>query len=210
MCAGVCACAYAFVCVRVCVCVAVLAARMAQHASAMVSYHTHPHLDLPETGASCAHILLQLLSEPPLALTQQVEPGGDVRELAQCVVRLPMLFSDCGTNVGELSRIFNDIAAWQEDGAAAGLCSLSLNMSFPSLDGPSQGWSVVAVAMTVGGEDAGRATPEKAPPLPDSIPLPVPIVSSTGTAIQLAATTFHTDSDIHSVLSSCISLLLRT
>ena len=51
----------------------------------------------PRQGAKAAEILLSaMLGE---------------RQPVQAVVRLPMVFADCGTNVGELKRIFSDFEA---------------------------------------------------------------------------------------------------
>ena len=110
-------------------CHAVVTARMAQHARCLVSYKTHPHLDLPETGARAASLLLQALQNPD---------GGPT----QCLIRVPMLFADCGTEVGELKQIFADFAAAEE---APGVLSCCLNMAFPMLDAEDQGWTVVVI-----------------------------------------------------------------
>jgi microcystin degradation protein MlrC len=108
---------------------AMVTERMIEHSIAAVSYRTHPHLDLWETGEKAAKILLG-------ALAGQTSP-------VQSMVRAPMLFADCGTNVGELARIFADIEAWEA--ADPHVLSLSLNMAFPSLDAAGQGWVAVAV-----------------------------------------------------------------
>jgi len=110
-------------------CHAVVTQRMAEHARAMVSYKTHPHLDLPETGAKAASLLLRALQEPG---------AGPVQRM----IRVPMLFADCGTEVGEMERIFADFAAAEEE---EGVLSACLNMAFPMLDAAGQGWTVVVV-----------------------------------------------------------------
>jgi microcystin degradation protein MlrC len=109
-------------------CHAVVTDEMAEHTLALVSYKTHPHLDLPETGERAATILLGALL-------------GDTAPV-QRLERLPMLLADCGTNVGELREIFAEFAAVE---ATEGVLAASLNMAFPSLDSPEQGWTVVVV-----------------------------------------------------------------
>ena len=108
---------------------AVVTPRMVQHTIAALSYKTHPHLDLWETGYKAADILLG-------ALAGRTSP-------VQSMVRVPMLFADCGTNVGEMARIFSDVELWETEDPR--VLSLSLNMAFPSLDASGQGWTAVAV-----------------------------------------------------------------
>jgi microcystin degradation protein MlrC len=100
---------------------AMVTKRMAQHATALVSYRTHPHIDHAETGAKAARILLQTML-------------GEIIPV-QVLRQLPMTFSDTGTNIGTMREIFADLAALDvKHGGAGGrlLCGY-LVVSDPSL-----------------------------------------------------------------------------
>ena len=109
-------------------CHAVLSGRMFDLTTAMTAYRTHPHLDLVETGAKAAHMLLDVLD-------------GKTRPVVR-TERLPMLFTDPGFDKGPLKDLYEMLAEWDK---LDGVISCSFCPSFPYQDVPDQAWTAIAV-----------------------------------------------------------------
>ena len=109
-------------------CHAVVTQRMVDLSTAITAYRTHPHVDLAETGARAARMLLDILD-------------GKTRP-TMAAAKLPMLFSDSGFEKQPLKDIFDLIAQWDE---MDGVINCSLCPSFPCQDAPEQGWEAIAV-----------------------------------------------------------------
>ena len=111
-------------------CHAVVTRRMVDLATALIAYRTHPHVDIVETGARAARILLDVLqgTAKPVAWYQ----------------RVPLLLppSDDGTNSGPLKELFDTFIAWDN---MEGVIACSLCFSFAWQDVPEQGWAALAV-----------------------------------------------------------------
>ena len=111
-------------------CHAVVTRRMAELATAMVAYRTHPHVDLVETGMRAASILVDTVQ-------------GRVRPVTR-YRKIPILVPppDGGTRSGALKELFDTFIAWDRlDGVVA--CSLCC--SFAWQDVSEQGWTALAV-----------------------------------------------------------------
>lgn len=111
-------------------CHAVVTRQMIEASTALVAYRTHPHVDLVETGARAARILLDVLE----GKTQPV--------VRTC--RVPLIFPppDDGTSSGPFKELFDTFIAWDdlEKVIACSLCS-----SFAWQDVPEQGSCAIAV-----------------------------------------------------------------
>ncbi len=103
--------------------------KMIRHASALVGYHTFPHVDQPQTGARAAAVLRRILdgARPTTAL-----------------VRLPMITGGelQSTFVPPLARIFKQLVALEK---RPGVLSTAILMTQAYLDLPELGWSVLVV-----------------------------------------------------------------
>jgi microcystin degradation protein MlrC len=111
--------------------------RMIRHASAIVGYHTFPHMDQPETGVRAARVLRRILlgAKPVSAL-----------------VRIPMITGGelQSTFVPPLSPIFRRLVALE---GRRDVLSTAILMTQAYLDVPELGWSVLIV--TDGRPDLG-------------------------------------------------------
>jgi microcystin degradation protein MlrC len=112
--------------------------RMARAATALVGYHTAPHVDMYEAGETAARILLGAVR-------------GDLRPTA-ALVRLPLLVpaENARHTDGPLSEVINRALAWEREGRIkhGGVFAVQ-----PWLDAPDVGCSVYVVT---------DATPEDA------------------------------------------------
>jgi microcystin degradation protein MlrC len=111
-------------------CHAVVTRQMVELATGLVAYRTHPHVDLVETGARAARILVD-------TLRGKVKPTTGHQ-------RIPLLLPppDAGTHAGALKELFDSFIAWdQMDGVIAG----SLCPCYAWQDVPEQGWAALAV-----------------------------------------------------------------
>src|SRR6185312_3180892 len=103
--------------------------RMIQHASAIVGYHTFPHVDQPETGIRAASVLRRIFAgaKPVSAL-----------------VRLPMITGGelQSTFVPPLQAIFKDLVALEK---RKNVLSTAILMTQAYLDVPELGWTVLIV-----------------------------------------------------------------
>lgn len=127
-------------------------ARMAAAADALVGYHTYPHVDLFETGAKAAKLLLRIVR-------------GEVRPAA-ALVKLPMIVSgEKAQTTGEPMRSL--IALLGQAEAEPGVLAASLFQMQPWLDVADAGCAVYAVAD--GDESlAGRVAARVAQPFWDA------------------------------------------
>jgi len=118
-------------------------ARMVRHASAIVGYHTFPHVDQPQTGMRAAGVLRKLFRGacPVSAL-----------------VRLPMITGGelQSTFVPPLKSIFKKLVALE---GRKGVLSTAILMTQAYLDVPELGWTVLIV--TDGQADLGRRKAEE-------------------------------------------------
>lgn len=111
-------------------CHAVVTRRMIELTTGLVAYRTHPHIDLVETGARAARILLE-------TLCGKVKPTTGYQ-------RIPLLLPppDAGTLSGPMKELFDSFIAWDQiDGVIAG----SLCPCYAWQDVPEQGWMALAV-----------------------------------------------------------------
>ncbi len=103
--------------------------RMIENASAIVGYHTFPHVDQPETGIRAAGVLRRIFAgaKPVSAL-----------------VRLPMITGGelQSTFAPPLRPIFRDLVALE---GRKGVLSTAILMTQAYLDVPELGWSVLIV-----------------------------------------------------------------
>ena len=106
-------------------------ARMARAATALVGYHTAPHVDMYEAGESAARILLGAVR-------------GDLRPTA-ALVRMPLIVpaENARHTDGPLSEVINQALAWEQQGRIlhGGVFAVQ-----PWLDAPDVGCSVYVVA----------------------------------------------------------------
>jgi microcystin degradation protein MlrC len=104
-------------------------ARMIRHASAIVGYHTFPHVDQPQTGARAARVLRRIFAgaRPVSAL-----------------VRLPMITGGelQSTFVPPLKAIFKKLVALE---GRKEVLSTAILMTQAYLDVPELGWTVLIV-----------------------------------------------------------------
>ena len=118
-------------------------ARMIRHASAIVGYHTFPHVDQPETGMRAARLLGKIFhgARPMSAL-----------------VRLPMITGGelQSTFVPPLKSIFKKLVALESQ---KGVLSTAILMTQAYLDVPELGWTVLIV--TDGRAEFGQRWAEK-------------------------------------------------
>jgi len=116
-------------------CHAVVTRQMIDLATAMVAYRTHPHVDIVETGARAAKLLMDTLA-------RKILPVARYR-------RIPMIFPppDDGTAAGPLKRLFDTFIGWDslENVVAGSLCP-----GFAWQDVPEQG--AMAMVVTNGDE----------------------------------------------------------
>ena len=111
-------------------CHAIATRRMFEASTAMVAYHTHPHVDVAPTGARAARLLMD-------ALEGKTRPVMRMR-------RVPLIFPppDDGANSGALKELFDLFTAWDERERVIG-CSLC--PAFAWQDVPEQGVCAIAV-----------------------------------------------------------------
>ena len=109
-------------------CHAVVTELMLRHCTAVTAFRTHPHTDQVETGRRAARMLIDVLHG-------RTKPVVHSR-------RLPMLFTDSGTEQGPLKDIFDTMIAWDDK---PGVIACSLCPAFPYQDVPGQGWTALAV-----------------------------------------------------------------
>jgi microcystin degradation protein MlrC len=104
---------------------------MIEHATAIVGYHTYPHVDLYETGVKAAHLLLRTLT-------------GNVRP-AMAFRKLPMIVpaENMQTTSGPMHRLIERGKALERRGAALAVSVFGVQ---PWLDIEEMGGSVVVVA----------------------------------------------------------------
>jgi microcystin degradation protein MlrC len=104
-------------------------ARMIRHASALVGYHTFPHVDQPQTGERAVRVLRRIFAgaRPVTAL-----------------VRLPMITGGelQSTFVPPLAAIFRKLVALEQ---RPDVLSSAILMTQAYLDVPELGWSVLVV-----------------------------------------------------------------
>ena len=110
---------------------ATITPRMVQEADALVGYDTYPHIDLYETGAKAAALLLRTVR-------------GEVRPVT-LFARAPMLVpaEGQGTNDQPMAGLMAEAKRLQ---ARPGVLAVSLFPVQPWLDIPDTGFSVMAVA----------------------------------------------------------------
>ncbi len=117
--------------------------RMIRHASAIVGYHTFPHVDQPQTGMRAAHVLRRILAgaRPVSAL-----------------VRIPMITGGelQSTFVPPLKTVFQKLVALE---SRKGVLSTAILMTQAYLDVPELGWTVLIV--TDGRAEFGRRHAEE-------------------------------------------------
>jgi microcystin degradation protein MlrC len=104
--------------------------QMADLATALVAYRTHPHIDLVETGMRAGEILLRTLQ-------------GELRP-TMAWQKVPLVFPppDDGTHSGPLKELFDTFVSWDDlDGVIA--CSLCACQCW--LDIPELGLAAIAV-----------------------------------------------------------------
>ena len=110
-------------------CHAVVTRQMVDLATALVAYRTHPHIDLVETGALAARILIGALDGMQPVMAWQ---------------KIPIVFPppNEGTHAGALKELFDTLIAWDEldDVIACSLCP-----AFPFQDVPEIGVTAIAV-----------------------------------------------------------------
>ena len=146
-------------------CHAVVTRQMVDLADALIAYRTHPHVDLVETGARAAQILLDTLDG-------KIRPVTGFR-------KLPLMLPppDDGTRAGPLKELFDSFIAWdeQESVIAGSLCP-----SFAWQDVPEQGMAALAVtdndperADRLAGELAQRVWDARAEQRPDPMCTPL-------------------------------------
>ncbi|WP_233888464.1 M81 family metallopeptidase [Paraburkholderia flagellata] len=101
--------------------------QMFTHADAMVAYRTYPHVDMAETGARAAQILMRLVAEPE-------------RRLKRYVRRIPFLIPVNGMcTLAEPARgTYAHLAQLEDDSVV----SLSFAPGFPASDFPECGAAV--------------------------------------------------------------------
>jgi len=104
---------------------------MVEHATAIVGYHTYPHVDLYETGGKAAHLLLRTLA-------------GNVRPV-MAFRKLPMIVpaENMQTTSGPLHRLIERGKALERRGRALAVSVFGVQ---PWLDIEEMGGSVVVVA----------------------------------------------------------------
>ncbi len=117
--------------------------RMIRHTSALVGYHTFPHMDQPETGARAAGVLWRIFCGARPVST---------------LVRLPMIMGGelQSTFAPPLARIFQRLVKLESH---RGVLSTAIQMTQAYLDVPELGWSVLIV--TDGNADLGRRKAEE-------------------------------------------------
>jgi microcystin degradation protein MlrC len=117
--------------------------RMIRHASAIVGYHTFPHVDQPQTGMRAARVLRKIFrgARPVSAL-----------------VRLPMITGGelQSTFVAPLRAIFKKLVALE---GRKGVLSTAILMTQAYLDVPELGWTVLIV--TDGRAEFGQRSAEE-------------------------------------------------
>ena len=111
-------------------CHAVVTQQMVDLADALIAYRTHPHVDVVETGARAARILLDTLDG-------RIKPVMGFRKVP-LIVPPP----DDGANSGALKELFDSFIAWNamENVIAGSLCP-----AFAWQDVPEQGTAALAV-----------------------------------------------------------------
>jgi microcystin degradation protein MlrC len=104
-------------------------ARMIRHASAIIGYHTFPHVDQPQTGIRAARVLQRIFS--------------GARPVSS-LVRLPMITGGelQSTFVPPLKSIFKKLVALED---RKNVLSTAILMTQAYLDVPELGWSVLVV-----------------------------------------------------------------
>lgn len=111
-------------------CHAVVTRQMVELTTCLVAYRTHPHVDLAETGARAASILLD-------TLRGRVKPTTAYQ-------KIPLLLPppDAGTLSGPMKELFDNLRAWDQiDGVIAG----SLCPCYAWQDVAEQGWMALVV-----------------------------------------------------------------
>ena len=98
--------------------------------SAVLAYHTHPHVDIVQTGERAANVLLAMLDG-------KIDP-------VVAWQKIPLLTPppDDGTNSGPLKELADRM---HDINAIEGVVDCSLYCSYCWLDVPEQGWSVTVV-----------------------------------------------------------------
>jgi len=111
-------------------CHAVVTQQMVDLADVLIAYRTHPHVDIVETGARAARILLDMLD-------------GKIKPVTR-FLKVPILFPppDDGTHSGALKSLFDSVIAWDE---RESVVACSLCPSFAWQDVPEQGVTAIAV-----------------------------------------------------------------
>ncbi|MBP1779685.1 MAG: hypothetical protein H6Q86_5696, partial [candidate division NC10 bacterium] len=108
---------------------------MVEHATAIVGYHTYPHIDLYETGVKAARLLLRTLAG-------RVSPAMAFRKLPMIVPAENMQ-----TTRGPMHRLIERGKALERDGRALAVSVFGVQ---PWLDIQEMGCSVVVVADKAG------------------------------------------------------------
>ena len=111
-------------------CHAVVTRQMVELATALIGYRTDPHVDVVETGARAAGVLLDALR-------------GRTRPTLRCR-KIPVLLPcpDDGMRAGALKELFETFIGWDR---IDGVIACSLCEAFPIQDVPEQGWAALAV-----------------------------------------------------------------
>ncbi len=111
-------------------CHAVVTRQMVNLVSAIVGYHTHPHVDIVQTGERAANILLGML-------TGKINPV-----IAWQKIPMTVPPPDNGTNSGVHKELFDFLLKLCENERVID-CSLFCSQCW--LDVPEQGWAVLVV-----------------------------------------------------------------
>lgn len=107
---------------------AVVTQQMVDLSSALVAYHTHPHIDIVETGKRAGDILLAMLAG-------KVEPVLSWQKIPMAVPP-----PDDGTNSGPLKELFDHLKTCSQ---LDGVLDCSLCPAYCWQDVPEQGWAAL-------------------------------------------------------------------
>ena len=111
-------------------CHAIVTRQMVDLSTALIAYRTHPHVDVVETGARAARILLGTLEG-------KIDPVTRYRKIP-----LIMPPPDAGTQEGPLKDLFETLSEWDQ---IDGVIACSLCPGFAWQDVPEQGVTTLAI-----------------------------------------------------------------
>lgn len=121
---------------------------MVEHADALVSYRTYPHIDMADTGGRAARLLAEMAASGK-------RPAKAFRQLPYLV---PLSWQS--SFIEPANGIYAEVTQG-EGGAGAAVSALSLNMGFPLADIADCGPSVLAYGATAKDADAAADAIER-------------------------------------------------